>query len=189
MAKGYKKPDHEPKNALTRFMVYTFIPQYANNVVGLVYAGAAILIIVVGLRGLGSTVADNPLVPGFLIDFESGKIKILFVMIALYIEFAMLLLLATVTFFTPEGDIDTKKDDKKGPATIDVSKIDEATIEVEKAQKRLQSQFDSLKKSTEDEINLIEAYLDKFSVLSDKVNKIQTQNIESLIKMRETLKS
>ncbi|MBI2417880.1 MAG: hypothetical protein HYV28_08255 [Ignavibacteriales bacterium] len=91
-----------PKTAFGRFMVYTFIPNYANNVQGLVYMGAALLIIIVGLRGLGAVAYNIPIVPKFLLDEATHKVSANWVMIALFTEFSLLMILAIVTFFTPE---------------------------------------------------------------------------------------
>jgi hypothetical protein len=91
-----------PKTAFGRFMVHTFIPRYANNVQGLVYMGAALLIIIVGLRGLGGIAAQIPIVPKFLLDPATHKVSPNWVMASLFLEFSLLMVLAVVTFFTPE---------------------------------------------------------------------------------------
>ncbi len=178
-----KRSRHEPKTFIGRFMVYTFIPQYANNVMGLVYIGAAILIIIVGLRGLGASVANNPMVPQFLIG-ENGRIMIFWVMIALYLEFCLLFILAFVTFFTPEGEVHGK--DEKGSVAHGVENIqlEQAAANASK----LREQVEVLKRLADDEMRMIEGYLDKFAGISEKITKIQMQNLDSLAQMKETLK-
>ncbi len=179
MADSKSRVSHEPKTGFGRFMVHYFIPQYANNVMGLVYIGAAILIIIVGLRGLGSSVADNPLVPQFLI--EDGRIGIQYVMIALYLEFVMLLILATVTFFTPEdSNFDKKKD-----AGSQVTHVAGVNVDVSQVEENLKK----LKTVAEDEMRLIEGYLEKFDSIADKVNNINRKNLEALSDMKEMLKN
>lgn len=101
MAAQNQKPVGGPKTSFGRYMVYNFIPNYANNVQGLVYMGAALLIIIVGLRGLGTVAYTIPIVPSFLFD-ESHKVSPMWVMTSLFLEFALLMILAIVTFFTPE---------------------------------------------------------------------------------------
>ena len=66
-------------------MVYKFVPQYANNVQGLVYMGAACLIIIVGLRGIGKVAASIAIVPKFLLGLD-GKVAPMWVMAALFLE-------------------------------------------------------------------------------------------------------
>ena len=95
-----REPLHQPKTAIGKFMTFKFIPKYSNNVMGLVYLGAAILIIIVGLRGLGAIAGTVGLIPSFLIGADN-KIDPYWVMLALLLEFGMLFLLGIVTFYTP----------------------------------------------------------------------------------------
>lgn len=180
MAESKKRNRHEPRTFIGRFMVYYFVPQYANNVQGLVYIGAALLIIVVGLRGLGASVAGNPLVPEFLI--EGDRIGIQWVMIALYIEFVMLFILAFVTFFTPE-EPHTKEDKEKA----DAAGAAQAKININA--KEIKDSVDILKSLTEDEVKMIDGYLERFDKISEKVNDINKKNLQALSEMKETLKS
>ncbi len=98
-----KKGLHEPKTFLGEYFVHYFIPKYENNVIALVYLGAAILVIVVGLRGIGTAV-EGTFVPDFMLqDFEGGKkLSTNLVLGALVLEFFMIFLLSMVMFFTPE---------------------------------------------------------------------------------------
>ncbi len=100
--KNYK--DHPDYGDLfhTKFgcwMVHRAIPQWENNVMALVYVGAAILVIVVGLRGLGPIVGRTFF--KFLTD-SSGSIATTIVITALLIEFIMICTLAVFMFFKPE---------------------------------------------------------------------------------------
>ena len=99
MASG-KVVHEQPKTAFGRFMVYTIVAKYANNIQGFVYMGAAILIIIVGLRGLGELAGTLSAVPKFLLDHEGMKIDPNWVMIALFLEFFLLMILAIVTFLS-----------------------------------------------------------------------------------------
>ena len=179
MAESKKRNRHEPRTFIGRFMVYYFVPQYANNVMGLVYIGAAILIIIVGLRGLGASVANNPLVPQFLL--EGDRIGIQYVMIALYIEFVMLFILAFVTFFTPEET--HHKDEGKG----ETAAAAESKININA--KEIRDSVDILKHLTEDEMQMIDGYLERFDKISEKINEINRKNLAALSDMKETLKS
>ncbi len=70
------------------FMVHYFSHQFANNVTGLAYGGAAILIIAIGIRGLKFIPAAKPSM----------------IMGALFIEFSLLLLMAVTLFYTEEEE-------------------------------------------------------------------------------------
>ncbi|MDX1798926.1 MAG: hypothetical protein R3255_09790, partial [Candidatus Lokiarchaeia archaeon] len=71
----------------------------------LVYVGAAFLVIIVGLRGLGN-LSNTTFIPNFILDDE-GKIESNIIMVGLLIEFTMLCLLALVAYFST----DERKDD------------------------------------------------------------------------------
>jgi len=164
----------EPKTALGRYMVYTFIPNYTNNVMGFVYMGAAILIIIVGLRGLGSMVGQLHILPDFLLDANGAKISPYVVIFALFLEFFLLLTLGTVTFFTPE-DMDHLKPSKEEtkPATIS---FPDFKAEIEK-----------IKELSNEEKVMVRNFLDEFEQISKRINKIQESNAEALKKMKEAL--
>jgi len=76
-----------------------FAVDYEQHIQALVYFGAAFLVIIVGLRGLGD-LRDVSFVPRFLLN-ANGKIQSNIVMIGLFVEFTMLCLLAAVAYFTP----------------------------------------------------------------------------------------
>jgi len=150
-------------------MAYNFIPKHANKVNGLVYFGASILIIVVGLRGLGSLAGKVSVIPQFLIGHD-GKIDPTWVLTALLIEFSMLLLLGFVTFFTPSEN-GVKK--HSGNGQIDTSDMKHNIRE--------------LKDFADEEIKIVESYLEKFSSLSKKVNEIQATNLNAVKRMKSTI--
>ncbi|GAB4297808.1 MAG: hypothetical protein Kow0098_22480 [Ignavibacteriaceae bacterium] len=74
-----------------------FTVKYERQIQALVYFGAAFLVIIVGLRGLGdlSTVS---FIPSFVLNSE-GKIDSNIVMLGLLVEFTMLCLLAASIYF------------------------------------------------------------------------------------------
>ncbi len=84
----------------SHWLKYSFAAEYEKSIQAMVYAGAALLVIIVGLRGLGN-ISDVPYIPDFLLNQE-GKIDSNLVMIGLLVEFIMLCMLAAVSFFSPQ---------------------------------------------------------------------------------------
>jgi hypothetical protein len=77
-----------------------FAIRHERLIQSLVYVGAAFLVIIVGLRGLGD-LSRTTFIPNFILDAD-GKIESNIIMIGLLIEFTMLCLLAAVTYFTTD---------------------------------------------------------------------------------------
>ncbi len=169
-----KRKANEPKTAFGRYMVYTFIPSYANNVAGVVYMGAAFLIIIVGLRGLGKVAGTLSVIPRFMLT-EKGTLDPNWVVAAILLEFTLLMLLAIVTFFTPE-----EAHGHGAPAA-----------EEAKAAPRPDFQRDirDLKDLTDEEIKMVNEYLDKFESISKRINEIQMTNVKALSELKEVVKS
>jgi len=160
---------HEPKTVFSKYMAYNFIPKHANKVNGLVYLGAAMLIIVVGLRGLGSLAGKLTVIPQFLIG-PDNKINPEWVLTALLIEFTMLFLLGFVTFFTPNEPI----------SKLSAEKIDFGISNIKE-------DLRDLKDFADEEIKIVENYLEKFEKLSQKVSQIQAVNFSAIKKMKDTI--
>jgi len=78
-----------------------FAIEHEKSIQALVYVGAAFLVIIVGLRGLGD-ISNTSYIPKFLLN-QDGKIDSSIVMIGLLVEFVMLCLLAAVSFFAPRN--------------------------------------------------------------------------------------
>ncbi len=170
---------NQPKTAFGKYMVYEFIPNYSNNVMGIVYLGAAILIIVVGLRGLGKVAGQIAVVPQFLIGAD-GKIDPSYVMGALFLEFFLLFILAVVTFFTPE-DMHGHNPESHKETRLEhdvVSKVPQFREEMQQ-----------LKMMADEEIRTIDNYLTKFEELSKKIQKIQLANLQAIQMMKDSIKS
>jgi hypothetical protein len=70
------------------YMSHHFTEKYANNVTGLAYGGAAILIIAVGIRGLKFIPPTKPS----------------FILLAIFLEFSMLSLMALTLVYTEEEE-------------------------------------------------------------------------------------
>lgn len=73
---------------LRLYMAHHFSHKYANNVTGAAYGGAAVLIIAVGIRGLKFIPAARPS----------------FILGAIFLEFALLSLMAVTLFYTEEEE-------------------------------------------------------------------------------------
>lgn len=75
-------------SGLRLYMAHHFTEKYANNVTGLAYGGAAILIIAIGIRGLKFIPAQQPSI----------------ILLAIFLEFSMLSLLAITLIYTEEEE-------------------------------------------------------------------------------------
>lgn len=93
-------PEHKASTGFGQWMQSYVGPYWTNNVSGLVYGGAAFLVIIVGLRGLGK-LSESPYVPHFLLA-DDGRLYQLPVLVALGIECLMLIVLAILYMYTPE---------------------------------------------------------------------------------------
>ncbi len=164
---------NKPVNNKRKKSKGNFAENHSNKVMGLVYIGAAILIIVVGLRGLGSIVGDLSVIPRFLIDAKSHKIHSNYVLFALFLEFFMLLLLALVTYITPQEK--TKEEIEKPSINSSQSLIE------------FRTELAKLKQMTDEEMNKMRSYIEEFEVMSVKINKIQQYHVEAVKKMSSTL--
>jgi len=99
MATRHYRKHKKSKTGLGYWLKYKFATEFDQNIQALVYFGAAFLVIIVGLRGLGN-LSDVTFIPLFILD-ANGKIAANIVMIALAVEFLMLCLLAAVSYFSP----------------------------------------------------------------------------------------
>jgi len=84
--KRYLAHESGKRRGFERWMIEVIVRGYKNNVQGFAYAGAALLIVIVGLRGIRFIPPDYP---GLIV-------------LAFEIEFTLLLLLALVTYYEPE---------------------------------------------------------------------------------------
>jgi len=101
--KGTKQSDFNKRSItwLGDKMTTSWIERYENNITGLVYFGAGLLVVVVGLRGLGERIIELGFpFPTWLVAKDGLKLGVIFV--ALFIEFGLLVFLALFTFFKDE---------------------------------------------------------------------------------------
>jgi hypothetical protein len=99
MSARHLRKHKKSTSGLRYWLKYKFATEFDQNIQAMVYFGAAFLVIIVGLRGLGN-LSDVSFIPHFLLD-SNGKIDAHIVMFALIVEFLMLCLLAAVSFFSP----------------------------------------------------------------------------------------
>lgn len=175
MAAQNQKQVGGPKTAFGRYMVYNFIPNYANNVQGLVYMGAALLIIIVGLRGLGTVAYTIPIVPKFLFD-ESHKVAPMWVMTSLFLEFALLMILAIVTFFTPEEGGHGPEEVKSSAPLTDA--------EVAKAKQTISD----LRGVVDAEMKVINDQLANLENVNKKLTTVKTEFYKSISELKQVFK-
>lgn len=168
-----KKNQDGPKTAFGRYMVYTFIPKYANNVQGLVYMGAAFLIIIVGLRGLGTVAYDIPIVPKFLFDSVTHKVAPMWVMAALFLEFSLLMVLAIVTFFTPE-EFGGGEPEKAASGDNELA--------------RLKSTINEIKGLAQEDINFLNRYVDEVGNVTKRLAGVKTEFFKSMDDLKRVFK-
>ncbi|MCU7494089.1 MAG: hypothetical protein HF314_07345 [Ignavibacteria bacterium] len=164
----------ETKKSFKEFMTYEFVPKYSNNIMGIVYIGAAILIIIVGLRGLGSVVSQISFIPKAILDPSTGKIHPNLVIFALILEFCVLLMMAFTTYFTP----------------VENHKSSEANTMVKStALSNIKEELDQLKELTEQDVKLIDNYLSDFEQISAKLANIQMNYVQALSTMKQAIKN
>lgn len=85
-AKKWKRQPYLFTKGLRLYMTRHFAEKYSNNVQGFAYGGAAILIVVIGIRGLKFIPPTQPSI----------------LLAAITLEFALLLMLAVTLFYTEE---------------------------------------------------------------------------------------
>ncbi len=86
----------------------------------------------------------------------------------------MLLILGIVTFFTPSE-------------YIDIIHTDEGGSDIRGSAKDLKNEIRELKDFADEELRVVEDYVEKFDSLSKKVRAIQLSNIQAISKMKETI--
>lgn len=157
-------------NPFSYWLKYNFAAKYEESIQAMVYAGAALLVIIVGLRGLGN-ISDVPYIPDFLLNHE-GKIDSNFVMIGLLVEFTMLCLLAAVSFFSPR--------DKNQDLQMSINNLTET---IDTLSESVPSEVgQNLMKSAQQTKNAVESFLSKEMEI---IEKIKTQTEERLLQLNE----
>ncbi len=175
-----------PKTAFGRFMVYTVVERYANNIQGFVYMGAAILIIIVGLRGLGDIAGSIAIVPDFLLGAPTDAAEPLkrsidpnWVMGALFPKFFLLMIFAVVTFFTPEDYGHAAPAAPEAPKAVD-SPLNSVISVPKNLSADLKAELESLQRVADDQIKVVNSVIDQYNALNKKITVIQQQSLQAL---------
>ncbi len=163
----YKK-HKKSKSGLGYWLKYKFATEFDQNIQALVYFGAAFLVIIVGLRGLGD-LSNVSFLPRFLLD-SNGKIDANIVMVGLAVEFLMLCLLAAVSYFSPTERRNDLQSSIESLSTS-VEKLSE-TIPSELVQKLITSAQETAaasEKLLSDDIEILNNFRSK---LDDRIRQI-----------------
>lgn len=157
---------------LLNWLEYDFAERHEKSIQALVYVGAALLVIIVGLRGLGD-ISNLSYIPKFLLN-QDGKIDSNFVMIGLLVEFTMLCLLAAVSFFAPQN-----KDDGLQRS------ISNLANNVETLALGIQSESgENLVKTAQESTNAIKAFLSKEI---EVVESFKTQTEQQMYQLNDEI--
>jgi hypothetical protein len=122
--------------------------KHSNKVLGIVYAAAAILILTIGLRALGTSVAYSPFVPEFLVDPSTNRVATHWIMFALMIQSISLIILSFITYYSSK----------------------EASAEVSAEYNELKRSLDEMKRQMETKLFLMDNYIKEFEEISEKIN-------------------
>jgi len=131
LEKEYKGDPEDLKNKrpFARWMISEITYQYENNAQAMAYVGAAILIALIGLRGIKFIPKNEPTA----------------ILLALELEFSLLLLLGMVIFFKPEERKRHGGEEKKNGVN-GVEELREAVKKIEEKYKALNVEVEKLKK-------------------------------------------
>jgi hypothetical protein len=110
--------DFDKKHRFSQWMVADVVKKYENNVQGLAYLGAGILILFIGLRGLQIIGKNDPL----------------FIVLPLEIEFTIISLLGFLVFYKPDESTRVRVDVTGGFPTEEIKSL---TREVQEARQEL----------------------------------------------------
>ena len=167
MQPNYYRKQKRQKTNFGHWLKYKFAIDFDQQVQAMVYFGAAFLVIIVGLRGLGD-LSHVSFIPGFLLDSE-GKIESNIVMLGLLIEFLMLCLLAAVSYFSPA--------EKRGDLQTSIESLSQS---VEKLTETIPSEIiQKLIASTQETANAAESLLsDEIEVLNNFRSKLDERIVQ-----------
>jgi uncharacterized protein (DUF885 family) len=174
----YKKRK-KSKSGFQHWLKYRFATEFDQYIQALVYFGAAFLVIIVGLRGLGD-LSSVTFIPDFVLD-DNGKIGANIVMVGLFIEFLMLCLLAAVSYFSPAE----KREDLQ-------SSIDSLSTSVERLSETIPSELvQKLITSTQDTAAAAEKLLsEEIEILNNfraKLDERISQIDQDIIQVRQNI--
>ncbi len=168
--------------------------RYSNVIQSLVYAGAAFLVVIVGLRGLGDLSQIN-FVPIWLLEENTGRISVNIVIAGLVAEFAMLMALALLFLKTPRFNSEAITVSKSATSTLvtsasDVEKLVEAERQlIESLGKKIEVLIESERRIIEQIGNkyndVAEAQRMVLDIIAKRLDESHTAN-DSILKRIET---
>jgi hypothetical protein len=134
-------------NVKARKPFVEWIEKYENDVMGLVYFGAALLIFLIGLRGLGTDI------PSFFLIGEETRLNSWIIVIAVGLESLLILLMAATNWAKEEEHVGkTLKEIKRliDPSDIEKNWVNRLTHDqvkeiIEKEKKRWKDDSDYFK--------------------------------------------
>jgi hypothetical protein len=143
--------------------------RYSNAIQALVYAGAAFLVVIVGLRGLGD-LSGIDFFPKALLDEATGRISVNIVIVGLVAEFAMLMALAFLFYKAPlyvaESIGETKSSPASNSSVVDVAKLVDAERQL------IESMGRKIETLIESERRIIEQIGNKYNEVADAQRQI-----------------
>lgn len=179
MQSNYYRKQRRQKTSFGHWLKYKFSLEFDQYIQAMVYFGAAFLVIIVGLRGLGD-LSHIPYLPSFILDSD-GKIESNIVMAGLLVEFLMLCLLAAVSFFSPSE----RREDLQ-------SSIEKLSLSVAKLSETIPSEIiQKLIASTQETATAAERLLsDEIEVLNNFRSKLEeriAQIDQDIIHVRQNI--
>ncbi|MCS6999421.1 MAG: hypothetical protein RML15_00455 [Bacteroidota bacterium] len=147
--------------ALRLYMAHHFTEQYSNNVTGLAYGGAALLIVAVGIRGLKFI---PPTRPSLILG-------------AIFLEFSMLVLLAFTLLYTEEEermDKMLKKMEDASRSQLDILQEQQRDIRLF-VDKLIGESSEMIKRRVEEAIS---QHLSNDEAMREKISKAIVENLK-----------
>lgn len=144
--------------------------RYSNIIQALVYAGAAFLVVIVGLRGLGDLSAIDA-VPKWLLDESTGRISVNIVMFGLVAEFAILMAFAILFFSAPKNSLFAMNEVRTTSAATSVSSADVTKL-IEAERQIIESLGKRVETLVESERRIIEQIGGKYNELAESQRHI-----------------
>lgn len=149
------------------YMAHHFTEKYSNNVTGMAYGGAAFLIVAVGIRGLKFIPSTKPS----------------FILLAIFLEFSMLMLLAVTLFYTEEEErMDRMLKKMEDASRIQLDTLKGQTADIHQLTNALVGQTADIIKSR------VEMAVSQYLSSDNNIHKTVAEEISRsiLISMRET---
>ena len=144
--------------------------RYSNVIQALVYAGAAFLVVIVGLRGLGD-LSQLQFMPRLLLDESTRRISVSIVIYGLVAEFAMLMALALVFFKAPKFGAGSNVEAKGIAPTVISSPADVAKL-VEAERQIIETLGRKIETLIESERRIIEQIGNKYNDVAEAQRQI-----------------